>query len=48
MRGCDACALQTLHRYKKPDQELLDLLSSALAEVEEFLEEQSQETRRIA
>jgi hypothetical protein len=48
MRGCDACAAQTLHRYKKPDRDLLELFASTLADVEEFLEEQSHETRRIA
>ncbi len=48
MRGCDMCVAQTLHRYKKPDRELLNLFASALATVEEYLEEQSGETRRIA
>ena len=36
MRGCSACAQQTLRRYKGPDQELLNLFEQALADVREY------------
>ncbi len=38
MKGCLGCALQTLRRYKAPDQELLQRYQEALMEVEEHLE----------
>lgn len=36
MRGCAACAIQTLHRYKGNDEELLKSFEQALAEVRHF------------
>lgn len=36
MRGCDACAIQTLRRYKGPDKDLLNLFDQALDEVRGF------------
>ncbi|NWF69000.1 MAG: hypothetical protein HXY40_07935 [Chloroflexi bacterium] len=39
MRGCAACALQTLRRYKGPDQELLDLYNDALRDVQNFADD---------
>lgn len=33
MRGCTACALQTLRRHKGPDSELLKRYQSALDEI---------------
>ncbi len=39
MRGCAACALQTLRRYKGSDDELLDLFHDALREVQEFADD---------
>ena len=36
MRGCAACALQTLRRYKGEDDELLTQFSEALDEVQKF------------
>ena len=38
MKGCLGCALQTLRRYKGPDQELLQRYKEALMEIEEHLE----------
>lgn len=37
MRGCDTCAIQTLRRYKGPDQELLRAYQQALEDVRRFL-----------
>lgn len=36
MRGCTACAQQTLRRYKGEDSELLEQFQRALAEVQRF------------
>lgn len=36
MRGCAACALQTLRRYKGDDSELLTVYQQALTEVHQF------------
>jgi hypothetical protein len=38
MRGCTACAHQTLRRYKGDDTELLGLFEQALADVRKFAE----------
>lgn len=38
MRGCIACAQQTLRRFKGEDSELLDLYRQALADVRKFAE----------
>jgi hypothetical protein len=47
MRGCAACALQTLHRYKGSDQELIRAYSKALTDIEHYLAGE-EEVRRIA
>jgi hypothetical protein len=44
MRGCHACALQTLRRYKGTDSELLELYHQSLKDVEIFLNDTSQDT----
>ncbi len=36
MRGCAACALQTLRRYKGEDDELLNQFNQALEEVRQY------------
>jgi len=36
MRGCEPCAVQTLRRYKGPDEELLAAFSSALDEIRSY------------
>lgn len=36
MRGCAACAIQTLRRYKGDDRELIDHFNAALDEVRKF------------
>ncbi len=36
MRGCTACAVQTLRRYKGPDEALLAAFAEALADVRAF------------
>lgn len=38
MRGCTACAVQTLRRFKGEDAELLDLYESALYDVRVFVD----------
>ena len=38
MRGCAACAQQTLRRYKGDDDELLTVFDQALADVRKFAE----------
>jgi len=38
MRGCDVCALQTLRRYKKSDEELLNRYQKALTDIHDYLE----------
>jgi hypothetical protein len=37
MRGCTACALQTLRRHRKNERELLRLYQAALADVRAYL-----------
>jgi hypothetical protein len=37
MRGCTACARQSLRRYKEPDQELLEQYTLALKEIQAHL-----------
>ena len=39
MRGCAACALQTLRRYKGEDEELISQFSAALEEVQKFADQ---------
>ena len=41
MRGCAACATQTLRRYKGTDLDLLQAHQQALADIEAYLEEQN-------
>lgn len=36
MRGCTACAHQTLRRFKGNDEELLDMYRSALDEIRDY------------
>lgn len=38
MRGCVACALQTLRRFKGSDQELFDRYETALEDVRAYVE----------
>lgn len=38
MRGCDACTIQTLRRYKGTDRDLLGLYQQALDEVRRYLQ----------
>ena len=42
MRGCRACALQTLRRYKGTDEDLLAAFEGALAEVREYMSQSGQ------
>src|SRR4051812_31231358 len=42
MRGCGACALQTLRRYKGADEELVGQFDAALEEVRKFAEHHAQ------
>jgi hypothetical protein len=37
MRGCAACALQTLHRFKGTEQDLLQRYQKALQDVQNYL-----------
>lgn len=37
MRGCAACALQTLHRFKGTDQDLLQRFQKSLHDVQAYL-----------
>jgi hypothetical protein len=41
MRGCAACALQTLRRYKGDDEELIESFTLALSDVRKFANEHS-------
>ena len=45
MRGCAACAHQTLRRYKEPDSELIEMFTIALADVRAYLEEHPEVTK---
>jgi hypothetical protein len=38
MRGCTACALQTLRRHKGPDSDILEIYYTALEEIQMYLE----------
>ena len=42
MRGCAACALQTLRRYKGEDAELVEQFGAALEEVRKFADHHGQ------
>jgi hypothetical protein len=37
MRGCTACARQSLRRYKEPDQDLMERYELALKEIQAYL-----------
>ena len=37
MRGCTACARQTIRRYKSSDHDLVELFNQSLREVETYL-----------
>ena len=37
MRGCVMCTLQTLRRFKEPDDDLLGMYDQALADVQAYL-----------
>ncbi|HEY4579393.1 MAG TPA: hypothetical protein VIG89_00040 [Candidatus Acidoferrales bacterium] len=37
MRGCTACAQQTICRFKEPDEALLQLFKQATKDVDEYL-----------
>jgi len=37
MRGCIACTLQTLRRFKEPDEELLLMYEEALTDIRAYL-----------
>lgn len=39
MRGCEACTLQTLHRYKGPDHDLIRVYEQALQDIRQRLAE---------
>jgi hypothetical protein len=40
MRGCGACAHQTLRRFKGTDDELMEMFAVALGEVQAFFQRQ--------
>lgn len=42
MRGCTACAVQTLRRFKGEDSALLEAYASALTEIRSFAESSKQ------
>ena len=42
MRGCSACASQTLRRYKGAESELIELYDEALVDIRAFAEENPQ------
>jgi hypothetical protein len=42
MRGCPACAQQTLRRFKGSDEELMQRFHKALSDVEAFLQVEGQ------
>jgi hypothetical protein len=44
MRGCSACALQTLRRHKASDADLLQRYDKALSDVESHLAKRPQES----
>jgi len=37
MRGCTACARQTIRRYKSPDPELIELFNQSYREMKAYL-----------
>ncbi|HLA44139.1 MAG TPA: hypothetical protein VJZ27_11920 [Aggregatilineales bacterium] len=43
MRGCGACALQMLRRYKAPDEDLLAAYEVALRDIRKFIEQGTRE-----
>lgn len=47
MRGCGACAQQTLRRYKGSDEELIQLFEEALEDVRNFAQRGTPVSRMI-
>ncbi len=43
MRGCPACALQTLRRFKGQDEDLLSSFDQALADIRSFADQGAQQ-----
>jgi hypothetical protein len=41
MRGCTACARQTIRRYKNSDQELVELFNQSFREMEAYLQKRN-------
>jgi hypothetical protein len=41
MRGCTACARQTIRRYKSPDQDLIELFNQSYREMEAYLQKRN-------
>jgi len=41
MRGCTACARQTIRRFKGADQDLIDLFSQSARELEAYLQKRA-------
>jgi hypothetical protein len=39
MRGCGACTVQTLRRYKGDDEELIEFFTQALDDVRKFADD---------
>lgn len=48
MRGCTACAQQTLRRFKGKDPELLKLFNKALVEIRNYANDNPEHGRLIA
>jgi hypothetical protein len=44
MRGCGMCATQTLHRSKASEHDLLKTYAKALADVQQHISEQEEQT----
>jgi hypothetical protein len=41
MRGCTACARQTIRRYKNSDQDLVELFNQSYREMEAYLQKRN-------
>jgi hypothetical protein len=43
MRGCSACALQSLRRYRRNEKDLLKMYKTALKDVNDYLKQRQRE-----
>lgn len=48
MRGCVQCAIQTVRRFKEPDDDLLKLYDEAKVDVKAYLKDSARQAKKAA